>query len=360
VSRDAAPIHLGCSDPRHPPIQFPHFTRPVGRYVSQPINSIVRATDGTIFIPTDAAGAGDDGNGSISAVWATHDEGKTWYDTGGRTAGRHTTIVLARNGDILGFGGKNSNIDGRMPLATSSDGGKTWRKSKTPFDQLLSGERPSVIRLSSGRLFFVADFNPNNEKHVHKDGAFAALSDDDGKTWKQKRLPPNIETVGYVTATQGPDGVIHIATSKNTVNYEIELNEAWVLSDANSPSNIVAEGSKASDSAEHRENWSNGKLKAVWSTRRAIDGRILLEGAQTLYNEAGALEWTATFHRGIKVGNEFFYRADGSKLWEKTYATDEAATGNWTWRNFDETGRQTSESHWRNKTLVDFHIADGK
>ena len=33
---------------------------------------------------------------------------QTWYDTGGRTAGRHTTIVFAHNGDLLGFGGKNS------------------------------------------------------------------------------------------------------------------------------------------------------------------------------------------------------------------------------------------------------------
>src|SRR6202034_2004789 len=80
-----------------------------------------------------------------------------------------------------------------------------------------------------GRLFFVADFNPHNEKHIHKDGAYVALSDDDGKTWKQKRLPADILTVGYVTSTQGPDGLIHIVTSKNTVNYEIELNEAWVL-----------------------------------------------------------------------------------------------------------------------------------
>ena len=79
-------------------------------------------------------------------------------DEFGRTAGRHTSIVFAKNGELLGFGGKNSNIDGRMPLATSQDDGKTWTKSKLPFDPLASGERPSVIRLRSGRLFFVAAF----------------------------------------------------------------------------------------------------------------------------------------------------------------------------------------------------------
>jgi hypothetical protein len=328
------------------PIEFPHFTAPIGRYVSQPINSIVRAKDGTIYIPTDSTGRDADGNGSISAVWATRDNGRTWYDTVGRTAGRHTTIVIAKNGDILGFGGKNSNIDGRMPLATSSDGGKTWVKSKTIFDPLASGERPSVIRLASGRLFFVADFNPHNEIHLHKDGAYVALSDDEGKTWKQKRLPAAILTVGYVTATQGPDGVIHIATSKNTVNYEIELNEAWVLAPdaAKSP-----EPDSIGPVTKHTERWSNGKLKAEWGTARASDGRILLEGPQTFYFEDGARQWTAEFHLGRKVGNEVFYRADGSKEWQKTYGADDA----WTWQLFDAAGRPTAESHWRSKTLVD-------
>ncbi len=335
------------------PIEFPHFTAPIGRYVSQPINSIVRAKDGTIYIPTDSTGRDADGNGSISAVWATHDDGKTWYDTGGRTAGRHTTIVIAKNGDILGFGGKNSAIDGRMPLATSSDGGKTWVKSKTPFDPLASGERPSVIRLASGRLFFVADYNPNHQKHIHKDGAYVALSDDDGKTWKQKRLPADILTVGYVTATQGPDGVIHIVTSKNTVNYEIDLNEAWVLSGSEAE---TPDPSSIAHVEQHRELWPNGKVKAEWSTGRANEGEILLEGPQTFYFEDGRKQWTAQFHLGHKVGDETLYRADGTKQWMKSYGVN----GEWTWQNFNDEGKQTSESHWRGKILLDANFAETK
>src|SRR6185437_14792913 len=188
---------------------FPVFPAPIGRYVSQPINSIVRGPAegpngnqaGAIYMPTDSTGREPDGNGSISVVWKSTDDGKTWSDTGGRTAGRHTTIVFAHNGDLLGFGGKNSNIDGRMPLATSHDDGRTWTKSKLPFDPLASGERPSVIRLLDGKLFFVADYNPHNQKHTHKDGAYVALSSDDGQTWTIKRLPSNILTVGYTTAT---------------------------------------------------------------------------------------------------------------------------------------------------------------
>ena len=327
------------------PIRFPQFPKPIGRYVAQPINSIVRAKDGTIYIPTDSTGRDDDGNGSVSVVWATKDEGKTWYDTGGRTAGRHTTIVMARNGDILGFGGKNSNIEGRMPLATSADGGKTWKKSKTPFDPLASGERPSVIRLASGRLFFVADYNPKNQKHIHKDGAYVALSDDDGKTWKQKKLPDSVITVGYTTATQGPDGTIHVVTSKNAPDYEIELNEAWILSDARetpAPQTIA-------QVTAHRERWPNGKLKATWSTGVASDGRVLLEGPQILCDQAGRKQWTAQFHLGRKTGAETFFRADGTRKWEKSYAAD----GSWTWTLFDAAGRQTIASTWKGKTLVE-------
>ncbi len=335
------------------PIQFPYFPAPIGPYVSQPINSIVRASNGTIYIPTDSTGRGAGGLPAASAVWATRDDGKTWYDTGGRTGGRHTTIVMAKNGDLLGFGGKNSQIDGHMPLAISSDGGKTWRVTPTPFDGLESGERPSIIRLASGRLFFVADYNPSHEKHIHKDGAFVALSNDDGKTWKMKRLPADIFTVGYVTATQGPNGLIHIVTSKNAVNYEIVLNEAWLLSPD-------AAASPDPDSigpvTRHIEHWPNGRVRADWGTARANDGQILLEGRQAFYFDTGATQWGADFHLGKLVGDEVFYRADGTKEWTKSYNKD----GTWAWRTFDEAGRQTAESHWRNKTLLDLKFADGE
>ena len=181
-------------------------------------------------MPTDSTGRDADGNGSISAVWVHRNDGKTWYDTGGRTAGRHTTIVFAHNGDLLGFGGKNSNIDGRMPLATSAPTtAKPGPNPNAPSTHSPAANGPASFASLRASSSSSPTSNPKNEKHIHKDGAYVALSDDDGKTWTIKRLPLDILTVGYTTATQGPDGIIHIATSKNTVNYEIELNEAWVL-----------------------------------------------------------------------------------------------------------------------------------
>ncbi len=327
------------------PIQFPRLTGPILRYDAQTINSAVRAQDGTIYIPTDAPGPGAGGLSAASDVWATNNDGKTWHSTGARTAGRHSTLVIAHNGALLAFGGKNSEIGGHMPLAISSNGGKDWTVRPTPFDELMSGERPSAIRLADGRLFFVADYNPHHRKHIHKDGAYVALSGNDGKTWTMKRLPSNILTVGYVTATQGPNGLIHFVTSKNTVNYEIVLNEAWVLAKTES---ATPAPDAITDITKYRENWPGGRLRAQWSAGLANDGQILLEGTQTFYYKNGRTQWVSHYRLGKKIGVETYYREDGSKKWEKTYSGD----GTWTWNNFDHEGRLTSKSRWRGKTLV--------
>jgi len=328
------------------PVEIPHFPAPIGRYVSQPINSVVRAKDGTIYIPTDSTGKQPDGNSSVSAVWATHDDGKTWYDTGGRTGGRHSTIVLRKDGALMAFGGKNSAIDGRMPLAISTDGGKTWTKSASAFDVLGSGERPSVIRLADGKLFFVEDQNPTGQAKKHTAGGQVALSADDGKTWHIKHLPPDITTVGYTTATQSKDGLIHIATTKNDPNnYEIELNEAWILADSDAASPAPA---TISQITKHTEKYPDGKLYAEWSEGLADDGRTLLEGPESFFYPDGKPMWTLTFHLGEKIGNEAFYRPDGSQQWQKSYY----AEGIWTWTNFDASGNPATHSRWHNKTLL--------
>ena len=68
------------------PIRFPTLIGPVGGYSPQPITSAFRGADGALYVATDAAGG-------ESVLWASHDNGKTWRDTLGRTGGRHTAYV---------------------------------------------------------------------------------------------------------------------------------------------------------------------------------------------------------------------------------------------------------------------------
>jgi len=288
-------------------VEFPKLQGEVGKFTPQPINSVVRDREGTIFLPVD-------GSGGQSVLFASKDNGKTWYDTGGRTAGRHTTLVLGKDGSLIGFGGKNTNIDGFMPKAITRDGGRTYEKSKTPFQPLGSGQRPSVIRLASGRLFFVADLFDKKKLGPKGAGAFVALSDDDGVTWQTRQLP-GLVTVGYTTATQAPNGVIHVVTSKSDPAVHIELNEAWVLQ-------------------------GGGESPAPPG---------MLSGPQVFHYANGKKLWEVTYANGRKTGTETWWTPGGRKAWEKIYTAD----GTWDWKIFDGAGRVTAESKWKGKNLVD-------
>ena len=316
---------------------MPHFSGKVGDFTPQPINSIVRTKDGTVYLPVD-------GKSSTSVLFATRDDGRTWFDTGGRTGGRHTTVALAADGStLIGMGGKNSEIDGHMPVSVSRDGGKTWEKTATQFLPLGSGQRPSLIRLHSGKLFFVADYEVHKGNASHRKGAFAALSGDDGKTWIVRELP-DIATVGYVTATQGPDGVIHVVTSKNDP-YDVclSLNEYWVLN-----GDGAASGGLSGAVGRHEEKFADGKLRAVWSDGWSSDGRYLLNGPQTFFYENGRKQWESEWVAGRHSGTEVFWDAAGRKLWEKVYGADDQ----WMWRVFDHDGAVSAESTWKGKELV--------
>ena len=193
-------------------VRFPRFATSIGPHSRQPINTAVRDGDGAIYIPSDGVGAS-------SVLWVSKDDMSTWQDLGGRTGGRHTTFVLLRDGrTILGLGGKSSDIGGYMPKSISTDGGRTWEVSATPFPALGGNQRPCVLRLRSGRLFFCGDFqriDGASPPTVTSRGSFVALSADDGATWRIKKLagtqqhenPSNhggADTIGYSVARQAP------------------------------------------------------------------------------------------------------------------------------------------------------------
>jgi hypothetical protein len=317
---------------------------------------------------------GSDAIAASSLLWASKDNGETWFDTGGRTAGRHTTFIVLKDGSILGLGGKNSDIDGYMPQALSKDGGKTWTVSKTEFPALGSNQRPTVVRLRSGRIFFAADFQNKNGKQP-KDypnhGAYVALSSDEGKTWKYRKLTTALPhearvlpkrpfwnsashdegTLGYAIATQGPNGLIHLISSMTHPSQEFEMNEAWILAGDSATPTTPAETKGKVTTVEQK--FASGKLQAKWSGGTDASGRFLLSGPETWFYSDGSKEYEATWHNGVKTGRESYWLPGGKLAWMWEHRPD----GRGVWTQFWPNGNKKHESEWKDGKCVGTAVA---
>ena len=326
----------------------PKLSKPATDYTAQPITNAFRDPKGNIYMAMDA-------DGSNSFLWRSSDEGKTWHDMGGRTTGRHSTIVpLDEKGTLLSIGGKNANVDGWTPQNISRDWGKTWEKATAaPFPQLGSGQRPSMIRLQSGALIFVSDgylhkyhVAPPSEWGKPND-AFVAISKDNGKTWRFKTLPvglpqdnrPPFTSLGYTTVRQAPNGIIHVLATKDFPGLHYEFNEAWLWSDAGE----VEVPNKGGEVRSYKEYYPDGKLKAEWSALICTNGRYLLDGMQTEYYPDGKLQHQALYQEGRKVGREVLMNPDGTLrwTWERSLVTNRG-----TWTLYDAQGKKKIESRW--------------
>ncbi len=329
----------------------PQLEKMATDYTAQPIVNAFRDPSGAIYMASD-------GTESESFLWCSKDEGKTWYDTGGRTGARHSTIVpLDNNGTLLSIGGKNANIDGWSPMNISTDWGATWSESKpSPFPPLGSVQRPSLIRLQSGNLLFVSDSYMHKKKIAppagwkHGNDAFLALSKDNGATWHIKTLPvqlpqrhrPPHGSLGYSTVRQAPNGVIHLLTTANYPPIHYEFNEAWIESDAGE---LMPE-SDGGTLQYYSENYADGQLKSEWSARICPNGRYLLHGKQTDYYPDGTKQHEVTYENGRKTGMETFWEANGSKRW--IWQRDLNANRG-TWTQFWPNGAKKVESSWNLK-----------
>lgn len=340
------------------PVHLPVVTGRRGDYFPQPVSNVLFAPDGTIMVPSD-------GSGANSFLWVSRDGGTTWSDPGGRTNGRHTVFVFRRDGALLGLGGKASHIDGYMPQSVSHDGGRTWEASKSIFPwQGPSQQKPSLIRLASGRLFFASDWlNAAGEQPqgMDKSGAFVALSDDDGVTWMIKDLPdlpphsrwifrdkPDYRpsplkdgTLAYSIVAQSADGTIHLLNSATYPVLHFELNEAWILDPSAGASPMAPTGLGEARTA--RESHPNGRPKAEWSVRLDAAGRPLLHGNETHWYASGQKEYSVTWADGWKRGRESHWDAQGRLIWQWEHRAD----GTSAWTQFRPDGSKRRESTWR-------------
>lgn len=326
---------------------IPQLDAPAQSYEAQPITSAFRL-GGSIFFAMD-------GRGAHSFLWRSPDNGIHWHDMGGRTGGRHSVIVpLDDKGTLLSIGGKNASTNGWSPQNISTNFGESWGQSfPSAFPPLNTAQRPSLIRLASGNLLYVGDSylhkldRPAPKDWKFGDRCFVALSTNNGASWLIKPLPvelpghqrTNHPTVGYVTARQAPNGVIHILTTVTQPCLHYELNEAWIRSPAG---DIKPENSGGK--VEHfLEKFPNGKTRSQWTARICPDGRYLLSGQEIDYYENGAKQHEAAYWNGRKTGLESFWAPDGKLIWQWQHdLKDNRAT----WTQFWPNGNKKSESNW--------------
>ncbi len=259
----------------------PRLIVPKHQLHNQPLSAMIKTKAGVMIQPCDACWNGFNG----TTVHVSTDGGLTWFEPGANSeppkfeeglsgaliAGTHAGLVELDDGRLMALG-RSDSIKGRMPMSISSDLGRTWNYSATEFAPLHWGQRLALIRLREGPLLLCSFTNslefetPPGMEITDASGAkrkvfglFAAISEDEGRTWPYRRLvtedKPGVtmkwigspihkveedgaaspglvkeldasraEPKGYLCATQSPDGMIHLLSSMN--HYQFNL--AWL------------------------------------------------------------------------------------------------------------------------------------
>ena len=214
---------------------LPDFTG--GHQLSEPV---FRKHDGTIVLTVDGR----------NTLWMSRDEGLTWSNPGGDILGIHAGVTQLEDGSIFALSRSNGDRE-KMPISISRDGGKTFTYRPSEFTPIGGGQRLVLLRLRQGPLFFasfasVAEGIEITDSTGHRRkirGLFAAVSEDEGKTWPYKRLVSDdgpgrtiectdggaitlsahsAEYRGYLSVCQSTDGLIHLISSRNHYAFNLK------------------------------------------------------------------------------------------------------------------------------------------
>ena len=247
----------------------PRLINPYHQRRNQVIHGMIRTREGYLIQPCDAVSEGEGG----TALHISCDGGQTWEEAtnygwgafakaggvGGWIAGIHASVVQLQDGRLMALG-RGDDINGCMAMSLSRDMGQTWTYMASEFPPISGGQRLVLMRLREGPILLVSFTDSSRKREtpqgmvvrdaVGKErrvyGVFAALSFDEGKTWPVKKLitargaaqeldggawtgnfimdATHAEPLGYLAATQTPDGVIHLLSS--ALHYRFNL--AWL------------------------------------------------------------------------------------------------------------------------------------
>ena len=243
-------------------IIFPEHRSPKDKWGGHMLSSCVfRMADGAIALVTDG----------IPTVWASHNEGLSWQSREGHINGNHPGVLQLVDGRLRGYV-RQKEVEAkevittytdlgkkythkarkwRMAQGTSSDGGRTWVREPSIFPGIGGGQRLALLRLRQGPIF-IASFadrgiiitDASGQKREVR-GLFAAISDDEGRTWSNIRLVSddgpgrpvettnggmfamssrNAEYRGYLSVCQAPNGLIHLISSIEHYTFNL----AWL------------------------------------------------------------------------------------------------------------------------------------
>jgi predicted neuraminidase len=166
----------------------------------------LRLANGRILLPLYSDGF------SMSLIAISDDDGDTWHASL-PIVGRgnvQPALVQKKNGNIVAYMRDNGVEPNRVQVSESSDSGFTW----TAATKINIANEASVelILLQDGRWAFVGDDEDDGRYRLS-----LYLSDDEGKTWKWKRLLENVPkghgSFSYPCIFQAADGLMHISYS---------------------------------------------------------------------------------------------------------------------------------------------------
>jgi len=183
-------------------------------------NRPAHARNGDIVLPI------YDGRERSCHVIASDDESGSWVRRGPIPANEEASpfsLVAAKDGSLIAFGGPGSAEGKRLWRSVSRDGGLRWTDAQ-PLEITSAGGPLDCIRLESGALALA--WNNGGETG----GPLTlALSTDNGQTWPVKRRLETEQAATCPSLYGCADGRIHVVSVWNRARIgQTVVNEEWI------------------------------------------------------------------------------------------------------------------------------------
>ena len=167
---------------------------------------------------------------NFGLIAISEDDGETWncsLPIIGRGLNQ-PSLVVRKDGSIDAYMRDDGDEPGNIQISHSEDEGYSWTYAQ-PSELSNPGASVEVIKLESGNWLLI--YNPENGRH----SISAALSNDEGKTWKWKKKFEDLNggSFSYPSVIQAKDGKIHLTYTYRISGLQksikhVVFNEEWV------------------------------------------------------------------------------------------------------------------------------------